>query len=294
MRRDARAGVTEPLLPAGLMERLERLQLSTRRRLSGLYAAQHRSTRHGTSLDFADYRQYHPGDDFRRIDHHLYARLDVLALRLFEAEDDITVRFLLDTSASMTPTKLRQAVEAVAALGWIALCRRDAVVVHTFPSIAPARFRGKADALGLFGFLERLHATGDTRFVDAATELLSRPGPRGLTVVVSDLMTSEWEAGLTRLPAGGSEVTVVHVLDRDEVEPDMFGDIELVDAETGRSVPVSLTADVLRAYRATAQAWLEEVAERCRFSGATYVRVFTDDDLESVLVNGWRAAGVLR
>lgn len=286
--------MTEPLLPAELLARLERLQLSTRRRLSGFQTAQHRSVRHGTSLDFADYRQYHPGDDFRRIDYNLYARLDVLALKLFEAEDDITVRLLIDTSASMVAPKLDQAVRAAAAVGWIALCRRDAVVVHTFTGAAPARFRGRSDAPALFAHLERLVADGDTRFVAAASDLLARPGPRGMTVLVSDLMTPEWEAGLARLPARGSDVSVIHVLDRAEIEPDLFGDVELVDAETGRGVPISVTADVLKDYRKTAQAWLDDVSARCRYVGASYIRLFADDPLEDTLVGGWRAAGTLK
>src|SRR5262245_45070016 len=102
------------------MARLERLQLGTRRRLSGQFAAEHRSPRHGTSLDFADYREYHPGDDFRRIDYDLYARLDVLLLKLYEAEDDLTLRLLIDTSRSMAGDKLVQAERIAAALGFVA------------------------------------------------------------------------------------------------------------------------------------------------------------------------------
>src|SRR5215468_300381 len=103
------------------MARLERLQLGTRRRLSGQFAGEHRSRRHGTSLDFADYREYHPGDDFRRIDYHLWARLDVLLLKLFEADDDLTLRLLVDTSASMAGPKLQQARRVAAALGFVSL-----------------------------------------------------------------------------------------------------------------------------------------------------------------------------
>ena len=80
---------------------MEALQLGTRRRLAGHFAGEHRSVRHGSSIDFADYRQYNPGDDFRRIDYFLYARLGVLNVKLFEAEEDLHLRLLIDTSASM-------------------------------------------------------------------------------------------------------------------------------------------------------------------------------------------------
>jgi uncharacterized protein (DUF58 family) len=287
--------VAEPLVSASLLARLERLQLGTRRRLAGTFPAEHRSRRHGTSLDFADYREYHPGDDFRRIDYGAWARLDVLLVKLFEAEDDLTVRLLVDTSRSMDGTKLRQAARLAAAIGFVALVRRDAVTVHTFPVDRPApRFNGRSAAGHLFRHLGSLEAMGETHFAAAAAHLLARPGPRGLTVVLSDLLTGEWDAGLDRLPARGDDVVVVHVLDPEELRPTLSGDVDLVDRETGASVSVSLAADVLARYRRDAETWLDRVAQRCRRAGAAYLRVSTDDDIEPLLLGGWRRAGVLR
>ena len=284
------------LVPPAVLARLERYALHTTRRLSGLYPASHGSVRYGSSVDFADYRQYHPGDDFRRIDYHLYARLGVLALKLFEAEDDITVRLLVDTSASMSPDKLRQAARAAACIGWIALCRRDAVTLQHFADgvVAPLRFRGQGAAPALFGELAGLRSGGSTRFAGAARELLSRPGPRAITVVVSDLMTSEWMDGLDVLPSRGGEVLVVHVLDPDELDPQLFGDLDLIDAETGRVVPVSLTADVQRSYREAAQAWLAEVEGRCRHLGAGYLRVLSDEDIGDAIIGAGVRRGLIR
>lgn len=284
------------LLDPRLLARLEALQLATRRRLAGQLAGEHRSPRHGSSLDFADYRPYHPGDDFRRIDYHLYARLDVLLLKLFEAEEEVHLRLLVDTSASMgTGGKLAQAGRVAAALGFVALVRRDPVSVHTFPLDRPApRFAGRAAAPALFEHLSRLTAAGETRFAAAATHLLARPGPPGLTVVLSDLLTPEWEAGLARLPARGADLVVVHVLATEDLRPDLVGDVELVDAEHGGRVAVSLSPETLRAYARAARSWADEVAARCRRAGAAYLRVLATDDLEPLLLGGWRRAGVLR
>jgi uncharacterized protein (DUF58 family) len=286
----------EPLLSPRAIARLERLALATGRRFPGLYPASHRSLRHGTSLDFADHRPYHAGDDFRRIDYHLYARLGVLALKLFEAEDDLTLRLLVDTSASMGDGKLRQAATAAAMFGWIGLHRRDAVTLHTFSQETPrsVRFRGADQTGWLLRELTALEAGGTTEFAAAARDLLAHPGPRGVTVLVSDLMTSDWMDGLDHLPARGSQVIVVHVLDAAEITPELFGDVDLVDAETGRAVPVSVTADVQRAYHDAARRWLDEVQDRCRYVGASYVRVMTDDDVEEHLLDAGVQAGVLR
>jgi uncharacterized protein (DUF58 family) len=284
------------LLEPALMTRLERLQLATRRRLAGRLSAEHRSPNHGTTLDFAEYREYHPGDDFRRIDYAALARLDQLLVRLYEAEDDLTLRLLVDTSGSMaTGTKMDQARRIAAALGFVALVRRDVVTVHGLPASAHApRFTGHHASTALFAHLEGLAPGGDTRFVAAARDLLSRPGPPGLTVVVSDLLTGEWDDGVSRLPGRGGDLAVVHLLAAEEVRPDLVGDLDLVDSETGARVPVSLSPEALRRYERLALGWADRVALRCRQVGAAYVRVLDDDDLAPLLLGGWRAAGVLR
>jgi uncharacterized protein (DUF58 family) len=285
-----------PLLDPALLARLEALQLGTRRRLAGQFAGEHRSPQRGTSPDFADYREYHPGDDFRRIDYFLYARLDLLVLKLFDAEDDLHLRLLVDTSASMAPEgKLAVARRVAAALGYVALLRRDTVSLHTFPAPSRApRYVGRGSAPALFDHLAGLEAGGATEFAAAAAHLLSRPGPAGLTVVVSDLLTREWEAAIARLPARGAEVVIVHVLSPSELRPDLVGDVELIDRETGARVAVSVAPETVARYRAAADRWLAGIAASCRQVGASYLRLLTTDDLEAALLGGWQRAGVLR
>lgn len=283
------------LLDPRLLARLERLQLGTRRRLAGGLTGDHRSPRHGASLDFADYREYTPGDDLRRIDQFAFARLDKLLLKLFEAEDDVTVRLLIDTSGSMAGPKLRRAKQLAAAIGFVALTRRDIVTVHTFPSRSPRpRLLGRSAIGQLFAILNGLDAGGESPFGAAVTRLLGQPGPPGMTVVLSDLLTIDWEQGVRRLPARRGDLAVIQVLDRTDIHPDLTGDLELVDTESGARVEVSLSAKVVDDYSQMAQAWVDEVAGRVRACGGSYARVFADDRLEEVLLSSWRAEGVLR
>lgn len=283
------------LLDPAMLARLERLQLGTRRRLAGSIGGEHRSPNHGSTLDFADFRPYQPGDDYRRIDHLALARLDRLLIRLYEAEDDLTVRLLIDTSASMAGSVLHQAARAAAAIGFTALTRRDRVTLHTFPTRGPAAsFTGRQATVPLFRQLEALEATGAGDFVGAVTHLLGRRGPAGLTVLLSDLLTPDWEQGITRLPARGADLVVVHVLAAETLHPPMAGDLELVDQETGQTVAVSMSPATRRDYETLARSWADDVARRCRSVGAAYVRVLDTDDLESLLVSAWRDAGVLR
>lgn len=284
------------LLSPEFLGRLERLQVATQRPLAGRFAADHRSPRHGTSMDFADFRQYHPGDDYRRIDYLTLARLDILLIKLFEAEDDLQVRVLVDTSASMgRADKLLTAKRAAAALGFVSLVRRDAVTLHSFPSRVQARrFVGRAGARPYFAALDGLAASGPSPMVAAARDLLGRGGPGGLTILVSDLMAPDWEPAIGRLPARGGEVVIVHVLSAEDLDVEATGDVDLVDSESGERVPVSLVPEVRAEYRSIALAWADRVAHAARRSGARYVRLDADTDVESVLLGQWRAAGVVK
>lgn len=284
------------LLSPEMLTKLERLQLGSARRLAGRYGGGHRSKRYGTSLDFADYREYHPGDDFRRIDYHLYARLDLLLLRLFEAEDDLTLRLVIDTSSSMQwYGKSLQARRLAAALGFVALVRRDAVTVHSFPLDRSApRFNGRGAADAMFRHIDNLEDQGPTDLARATGDLLSRRGLPGVTVVVSDLLTDEWEEALARLPSRGDQVVVVHILAREETDPDLIGDLDVIDSETGQRVPVSLSPERMDEYRRHVTDWLARVEAACHRRGSVYLRVMADDDIERLLFTRWREAGVFR
>lgn len=283
------------LLSPALMARLESLQLTSRHRLMGRFGGEHKSKRYGNTVDFADFREYHPGDDFRRIDYHVLARLDQVLIKLFEADDEITVRLLVDTSASMAVgDKLLQAQRLAAAMGFVALTAHDSVSVHTFPARGTAaRFAGRAAVPAFLDHIGSLTATGITPFAEAAAHLLSQGGLPGLTVVLSDLLTTEWRS-LVQLRAAGSDVTIVHILCEEDLDPEFSGDLELVDTELGDRLTVSVTDDVAQSYRARVQAWREEVARTARGTGASFQAVDAEDDVETLLLQSWRESGVLR
>ncbi len=284
------------LLEPRFLAALERLQLGTRRRLTGRFGGEHRSLRHGTSLDFADYREYRPGDDFRRIDYPLYARTDQLFIRLFEAEDDVAVRLVVDRSASMRfHGKLPTAVRLAAVLGFVALVRRDVVTLSVFPDGgAPRRYTGRHATGALFTDLGALDPAGRAEIGAEAAAVVAAAATRGLTVIVSDLLGPGWETAIDRLPGRGDSVVVLHVLAPEELRPSVVGDLELEDAETGEQLSVSLSPAAANRFAASAEAWLERVAGRCRRRGIAYSRISTTDDLEDVVLRGWRDEGVLR
>ncbi len=281
------------LLTAERAGRLAAFALRPDRMLTGVGAGAHRSPRRGTSLDFADNRPYYPGDDIRRVDYHIYARLDQLVLRLFDAEDDLTVRFLIDTSASMgVGGKLRRAQELAAALGFVALQRRDRVIVHTL-SGAPNSFNGGSGLPGLLAHLERLDGVGPTDLGASVRRVLagSNSGRSGLNIIVSDLLSPGWADAIRLAPARGAATVVIHLLHPDEIEPTLSGDLDLVDIETKERVSVSLDpAQIARVKQLIAE-WMADIKRATASLGCTYVSIRTDEDLDARLMETLRTLG---
>lgn len=284
------------MLSTAALARLERLQLVTARRLAGDIAGEHRSTRHGSSLDFADFREYVPGDDSRRIDLHQLARLDVLRVKVYEGIDDLTVRVILDASGSMAlHDKFEAATGVVAGIAAVALANGDAMSLTTLPDAAPPRrFRGRDGVRGLVDHLGRLDPGGPSPFVDTTRAVLAQRGPAGMVMIVSDLLAPEWREAISALPMRGADVLVVHVMADEETHPELVGDLALVDSETGERLPVSLTPERLRQYRDRHAAWCDDVRSRVLQIGGRYLPIRAGDDVEDVLLRSWRRIGVVR
>jgi uncharacterized protein (DUF58 family) len=232
---------------------LERMTLPSRRPVMG-DAGQRRSRRTGGSLEFADFRAYVPGDDFRRVDWNAYARHERLIIRLHSADEDVTLTVWIDTSASMTygePSKLRAAASLAAALGYVALGTYDRACVATFASEArmlTPRLRGRAATRRLWTALAGLDGSGRTDF-GAIGRAATRAAP-GIAVVISDFLSDPGpEAALAALRRAGQEPVLVRLLSRQEMEPDLRGDLRLVDAETRAAVEVTVTPASIVAYR---------------------------------------------
>lgn len=284
------------MLSTVALARLERLQVATTRRLAGDIAGEHRSTRHGSTLDFADFRDYVPGDDSRRIDLHQLARLDVLRVKLYEGIDDLTVRVILDCSGSMAlHDKFGTATSVVSGIAAVTLATGDVLSLATLPDGGPARrFRGRDGVRGLVAHLEGLDPGGDSPIDAAARAALAQRGPAGMVVIVSDLLSPAWYDAISALPTRGGDVLVVHIVADEETDPDLEGDLALIDHETGERVPVSLTSERLEQYRRRHAAWRRSVRSRTLQVGGRYLPLRAGDDVEHALVTSWRAAGVLR
>ena len=290
----------KPLFTPEFLRKLEALTLATRRSLPGPSVGPRRAPGLGASVEFADFRSYTPGDDFRRIDWNAYARLERLFLRLYRAEENLTVGLLLDTSRSMAwgqPPKADVARQLAGALAYIALAGDDRVDVAAVgeglgPYLPPQA--GRAAVWRVWEFLEALPTQGATR-LDRALAAFGRYRTRpGLAVVLTDLLTpSDWRAGLRALLALRQDVTLVQVLAPEEVDPDLLGDWRLLDDEEGTPLEVTATPRVLQAYRERLAAYTREVASFCHGHGIAFLQLRSDLSLEDAVLRLLRRARVL-
>jgi uncharacterized protein (DUF58 family) len=282
------------------LQRLERLSISTRRRLSGGGAGDRRSVLRGTSLDFADYRSYVPGDQPERVDWNIYGRSGSLFIKQFDDEQLLTVHLLLDTSASMDwgePNKAAYARRLLAALGYIALSGHNRVLASSLGERVVASFGpawGRNQWRGLQDFLAApAQATGTDldRALGAHAHAASRAG---LAILVSDLLTPRWEQGVKQLLARRYEVVLLHLLAPQEIHPVVSGDLELRDRESGERVDVTLNQDAIDQYQERYRAWCRHLETFSARYGLLYHRIETSESLDRLLFTALRKRGVLR
>jgi uncharacterized protein (DUF58 family) len=295
------AHATPMLFDSEFLKKLEYLSLVSRRVFRGQLLAQRRTMQLGGGIEFADHREYTPGDDFRYLDWNVFARHDELLLKRFQEEEDLHVYLLLDCSRSMAygdPVKFDYARQLAAALGYIALADLDRVAVVAFAGDIVADFpltRGKARVLSLLKFLERLEAQGiATDLERVARNFVHRGQRRGLAVVISDLFDpGGYERGLDILRHHRYEPYVVQPFDRREAEPQLKGDVELLDVETGAIQKVTITERNLRQYRRIFADFEESVRRYCNTYGIGGTRTTTDVPFDELLLRMMRATGAL-
>jgi uncharacterized protein (DUF58 family) len=273
------------------LAQLERLTLASRRIFRGRVKGERKSPRRGHSVEFCDYRAYGVGDDLRYVDWNAYGRLDRLHVKLFVDEEDLCLHLLVDASASMdfgSPTKLDYAVRLAAALGFVGLVGLERVGVGILRERAaegwsPARGRNQFPAL--LDFLTRVQPAGPTRLNEAMAAYALRARESGLAVIISDLLDPVgFEAGLRALMERRFDIHLIHLLDPEEMSPELMGDFRLTDAESGEVREISVDREAIRAYREKLHAFLERAESVCRAKEIGYHRVITDTPVEEFVL----------
>lgn len=299
-----KAADPEDVFDEKFLARLELLQVIARRLFRGRQRAERKTRKVGSGLEFADHREYSPGDDIRNLDWNVLMRLGQTLIRLFEEDEDLPIRIAVDVSDSMLTSggaKLRYAQQVAAALAYVGLANLDRVgltaasrtVHHSLPAV-----RGKGRIFRVFEFLRTSQRGGATDLRTALKRLAAESAQPGLTVVLSDFYDMDGAFdGLNLLRFRKHEPVAIQILDPREARPDpagVRGDVRLVDCEGGEARDVTLSPATLRAYAEAHERFCAALHASCRSRGIPYFRAETDVPFDELVLRMFRTGGLLR
>ncbi len=289
------------LLSPELLAKLERMELVSRKIFRGRMKGERRSRRKGQSVEFADFRNYVPGDDLRFIDWNTYARLDRLFLKMFMEEEDLHFYALVDASMSMDfgePSKFDYARQLAAALGFVGLVRGDRVKVQTLgepPGQKAPALRGRHQLWKMLDYLDGLAPGENISLVEGVKNFCLHNSGKGIVVLITDLMYKEgYEAALRYLMAQDMDIYVIHVLSAEEMEPDLQGDLRLVDCEDGDVAEITVSGPLLKRYKQTLATFVESAREFCTRRGILYLMARNEVPVEELVTGYLRERGLVR
>ena len=289
---------TQSTFDSEFLKKLEYLYIVSKKIFAGRIKAERRSTRRGVSVEFADYRNYTAGDDFRYIDWNAFARLDELLLKLYEEREDLHIYFLVDASRSMTygePEKLLYAKRVAAGLAYIGLSNLDRVSITAFTDTDQERLpteRGKGKIFTLLDFLDRIDGAGETNLQTAFHNFVHTTKRRGLVVLISDLFDPRgFTNGLNVLKFQKHDLFIIHIIDEREAEPTLLGDYHLVDVETDQLRPVTVNESHIKRYKALFQKYCEDLDRYYVQREIGFIRTTTQLPFDELILRIFRMGG---
>lgn len=290
-----------PLLDPEFLNKLEQLELVSKKIFVGRMKGERKSKRRGSSVEFADHRNYSTGDDLRHIDWNVYGRLDKLFLKLFLEEEDLHFYTLLDTSLSMDfgdPTKLQYGKQVAAALSFIGLVNHDRIVLDTFSSnlsVGLTNIRGRSQMYRVVGHLDQIQASGASNLTAAAKTFALKHSGKGIVVVISDFLDKRgYQDALRYLLARNMDIYVIHVLSQEEVEPELTGDLRLVDSEDDEIAEITVSAPLIQRYKAQLNLFVSGLKEWCTSRGITYIFTTNQNPFDKLVLNYLRNRGLVK
>ena len=300
------------LLDPAFLRKLERLRIQARRAFPGTMRGERRSTRRGSSVEFADFRKYEAGDDFRHVDWNIYARLERLMLRQFVEEEDVRIDILLDQSRSMhfgqPVTKFDFARRAAAALAFLAVSSLDRIGVAAFDSMIRSRLkalRGRGHLLSVLSFLDGLsdeetpqRATPESEENNSVEKPVALTSlgfalrayqksnfRSGILFIISDFLDpGDFRTEMKLLAHRGFDLNLIQTLAPEELRPEVGGDLLLVDSETGEAREITANERIVAAYKAKLAEYTTSLEMFCRSHGIGYTLVTADTSFEDLLL----------
>ena len=284
------------------LQQIEALQTLIRNNVAGLFGGTHQSKSFGSSCEFADYRDYIPGDDITKIDWNAYARFDKLYQKLYLDERQMHTKIYIDASRSMEygrQDKAEQALRIAAAIAYISLCEMDKVSVYAIRDNRVVDvivgMVGKDSFVGEVGKLNELEFGGDSNISDAIVPSNVGYGD-GMSVIISDFLTdNDYENAINHLADKRRDVFCIQVLSPDELAPKMRGKVHFYDSEDNeRTYRKNIKKEIMRAYRAALEYVTNRINTVCATRGASYMLVSSEEEIGDIFFSRMTEQEVLK
>ncbi|MBU2514186.1 DUF58 domain-containing protein [bacterium] len=281
----------EQILSEGFLKILEQIRILVKKRTRSHQFGEHTSWKSGGSLDFLDYRNYQAGDDPRYVDWNVFGRMNRLFVKLFQAEKDMSIHILIDSSSSMAfgnPAKDQYAKKIAAALSYLGLMNLDRVGIVNFDKTlgrVKTPEKGKHVYFSIIDSLHELESIGGTDLNTSLLEYLSRLKKPGFVFIISDFLDPfSFKQGLQAYGYGKFQVALIQVLSPAELDPVLQGYVRLKDVETGRFKRMQITESLLKSYKVRFNHHLKKLERFCAKSGFGYYLANTDTPFEEFLL----------
>ena len=284
------------ILDGAFLDRLDAASLLMKNPMTGYFGGGRKARSYGNTVEFADFREYFPGDDIRRIDWNVYARFEKYFIRLFTDERQMHNHILIDLSGSMAcgePEKAQAALRIAAAFGYLSVSAMDRVTFKLLKG-------NKAEDIGITvynkdsfyraaQFLEDVEFEGETDLEEAIVNIENPGYDDGLTIIISDFLTeSNWKKAVDFLTFKRREVLMIQVLSPDELYPNFDGRVHMIDAESisfddPKNMRMRVTRKMVEAYQRAFDDYEKELIDFCASREATFFTVSSDDPIEKVI-----------
>jgi uncharacterized protein (DUF58 family) len=290
--------MSEKIFDAEFLRKLDNIALNARMVMSEGSGGSRKSRAKGSSVEFSDFREYTPGDDFRRIDWNAYGRFDKLFVKLFMEEREALVNIFIDSSKSMDFGGVKKSILSLklsAVLAFLALNNLDRVCINSLKekSINQSNtITGRVMFERCINFLENINFSGSLNLNECIKKKDFKG--RGISIIISDFFTEGGiEETIKYLLYKKQEVILVHVLSQEEASPELEGQVRMVDSETGQTREVAVTPVLLKQYHNHLKEFINGIREYSTKMGASYVQVVSDESIEKIIFDDFAKNGLI-
>ncbi|MFD3157702.1 DUF58 domain-containing protein [Haloimpatiens sp. FM7330] len=256
------------------LKQLECAVLKTRKRIIGGFSGNYKSKLLGNSYDFYGARIYEQGDDIRKIDWKAYARTEKIYIKQFTEQKQLNVNILLDCSSSMgfgTPNKWESAKMYALGLSYITLKESNKLNLYCFNNKVEEKFKGfmgRKMFHEVVKIIENIKNEGNTDFKNINSNIKSLGG---ITFIISDLLSNDIENLLNITSQIGSQVVVIHIMSRQEIDPDYYDELKLIDKETGKEKRINFDKRAKQIYKSKVNNYIDNCKKQCEKRDIKYV-----------------------